>query len=543
MRHESEPDYRALFEALPGLYLVLTPDLRIVAASDAYLEATMTDRAAILGRDIFDVFPDNPDDADATGVTNLRSSLERVRATGKAHVMAVQKYDIRRPVEHGGGFEERYWSPVNSPVLDSAGSVKYIVHRVEDVTEFMRLREVEADHTRDYAALQDRLGEVVHARDEAERTIRAKDEFLSVVSHELRTPLNVIQGWLWQLKRPGAPEHVRQRALEIVERNVMVQARLVDDLLDTSRAAIGKLQLRRRLVDLSQACQAAVDGIERHAQTKGLSLTCDTPDSPLFVWGDTERVQQCISNLLSNALKFTPSGGAIVVKAERLDQRVRVSVEDTGVGVPPEFLDTMFQPFVQADTSTARQFGGLGLGLAIVKQIVMLHGGSVMAASDGEHGTAVALEFPVPAVLAEPPALQDVRDTTKPIDSRLEGVKVLVVDDEADACDAVRMVLEQHGAAVRTAVSGSEALGVLSEMQPDVLVADLAMPELDGYRLIRAVRTHSTAIDVPAVALTAYTENAREAALDAGFQQFTSKPIPPADLVALVAQLSAHRTH
>jgi signal transduction histidine kinase len=510
---QPKPDFRRLFEAAPGLHLVLTPDFHIVAVTDAYLRATMTTRQEILGRCLFDVFPDNPDDPGATGVRNLRASLERVLATRLPDDMAVQKYDIRRPHSAGGGFEQRYWLPVNSPLLDETGNVEFIIHRVEDVTEAVRSR---------------------HELQEAERASRAKDEFLSVISHEMRTPLNVIQGWLWQVKRPGAPDHIRQRGLEIIERNVTVQARLVDDLLDTSRAVIGKLRLRRRLVDLVQVCHVAVENIERFAQSKGLRVTFVPPEGPLFAWGDADRLQQVIANLLSNALKFTPPGGAIEVAVRREDTCLRVTVRDTGIGVPAEFLTSMFEPFAQADTTTTRQFGGLGLGLAIVKQIVTLHGGSVAARSDGQDGTTVSVDFPIPAVLTDVDDRPAPSEAPADIERRLDGLRVLVVDDEPDACEAVRLVLEQHGATVCTATSGSAALELLESMTPDVLVADLVMPEVDGYDLIRRVRLQAQPTELPAVALTAFTDSARDAALHAGFQQFTSKPVPPADLVALV---------
>jgi signal transduction histidine kinase/ActR/RegA family two-component response regulator len=522
LRDRPKPNFRRLFEAAPGLYLVLTPDFHIVAATEAYLRATMTTREAIVGRHLFEVFPDNPDDPGATGEKNLRASLERVLATGAPDAMAVQKYDIRRPPTAGGGFEERYWFPVNSAVLDDAGTVEFIIHRVEDVTDFVRSR---------------------HELQESERASRAKDEFLSVVSHELRTPLNVIQGWLWQVNRPDAPEHVRQRGIEIIERNVTVQARLVEDLLDTSRAAIGKLHLRRRLVDLAQVCQAAVEGIERHAHTKRLRVTFAQPEGPLFVWGDADRLQQVIANLLSNALKFTPAGGVIEVDARREDTRMRVTVRDTGIGVPPEFLSSMFEPFAQADTTATRQFGGLGLGLAIVKQIVTLHGGAVSARSGGSDGTTLTVDFPIPAVLSEADEQVRTREAAAEAERRLDGLQVLVVDDEPDACEAVRLVLEQHGATVRTATSGAAALELLENMTPDVLVADLAMPEVDGYDLIRRVRLQARSTELPAVALTAFTDASRDAALHAGFQQFTSKPVPPGDLVALVERLKERPVH
>lgn len=516
------PDFRALFEAVPGLYLVLTPDLRIVAASDAYLDATMTQRDAIVGRHLFDVFPDNPDDVAATGVRNLRDSLERVLATRASDTMAVQKYDIQRPAEAGGGFEERYWSPVNSPVLDGS-TVTFIIHRVEDVTDVAQ------------AHAQLRLAN--DARQEAELANRSKDEFLSVVSHELQTPLNVMQGWLWQLKKPGTAPELQQRAIDIIERNIAVQTRLVEDLLDTSRAAIGKLHVRKHPVDLGEMWQAAVDAIQRHAASKGLTLRLEAPAAPIIVSGDVDRLQQAFSNLLSNAVKFTPRGGSIDVVIGREDTQVRVDVRDTGIGVPASFLPSMFEPFAQADRSTAREFGGLGLGLSIVKRIVALHGGTIAAASDGEgRGTTVSLALPIPAVVFDQQRRADDR-LEGPL-PRLDGITVLVVDDEPEACEAVKQVLEHYGAAVSTTTSGAEALRMLPEVRPDVLLSDLSMPEINGFDLIKQVRRLADGATLPAVALTALGGSARDTALDAGFEIYEPKPILAADLVSLVARLA-----
>jgi signal transduction histidine kinase/ActR/RegA family two-component response regulator len=518
------PDFRALFEAAPGLYLVLTPDLRIAAVSDAYLRATMTRRDVILGRHLFDVFPDNPDDVTATGVHHLRASLDRVLATRQADVMPIQKYGIQRPHEAGGGVEERYWSRVNSPVLDATSQITCIIHRIEDVTDVVRLEAQGREHTR--------------ARQEAEQANRLKDEFLSVVSHELRTPLNVIQGWLWQLKKPDATAELRQRAIDIIERNVSVQTRLVEDLLDTSRAAIGKLHLRRRPVDLTQACRAAIDAVQRLAQAKPVTLRLASPDAPVIISGDVDRMQQAMSNLLSNAIKFTPPGGSIEIVIRRDGTQVRIEVRDTGIGVPGSFLQSMFEPFAQGDRTTTRDFGGLGLGLSIVKQIVLLHGGSVAAASEGEgRGTTIVVSLPIPAVVeAEPPPRHGAPGAQP--DVRLDGVKVLVVDDEPEACEAVKGVLEHYGAIVSAVASSADALGVVSEMKPDVLVADLAMPGIDGYDLIRHVRALSPGTTLPAVALTALVGPARDTALQAGFELYQSKPIPAGDLVSLVARLA-----
>jgi signal transduction histidine kinase len=1007
------PDYRVLFESAPGLYLVLTPKLRIVAASDAYLRATMTRREDILGRYLFDVFPDNPDDSEASGVRNLRASLERVLATGAPDAMAVQKYDIRRPATEGGGFEERYWSPVNSPVFNGGSKIKYIIHRVEDVTELVKLRQRDAEQQKRHEELQARaeamkseifqraqelqvrnrrLGEIneelarrdveraqlyerlqridrfktqflanvshelrtplglilgparrllersrrsdeertalemiarnarlllkhvndlldvarieagevkiryedtdvakvlreiaanfdavakergirfevlaeprranldpekfsrvllnllsnafkfapdqglircelghesdgdflvltvqdngpgipveerelvfqrfyrgeggtarraggtglglaivsdlvrlhggtvaVHeapgggalftvrlpcraagaihvanagearlqpgrsrelaepvveelrfaraaavsdfsravpartrgaagaarilvvednpdmraflcdilqenyevleagdaaqalsmvsarrpdlivtdimmhgmsgedlvrqlrsrseldgvpilvitartddelrirvlesgaqdylmkpvlaqelkarvanlvmvkrsrdllqealastegdlarlveaqvarqheleqARAAAEAANRSKDEFLGVVSHELRTPLSVIRGWVWHLKREDTPAHIRQRAAEVIERNVALQARLVEDLIDLAGAAAGRLQIRRQATDLARVAEAAVETAQASAAEKEVRLVCRLPQHPVFIFGDSDRLSQVISNLVANALKFTPKGGDVEVSVERIGIRARVQVCDSGIGVPAEFLPKMFDSFSQVDQSTRRRFGGLGLGLAIVKQIVTMHGGSVSASSEGENqGTRILMEFPIPAVLEKAANAQVSAGVAASL--RLDGIKVMVVDDELECCEAVQRILADHGATVYGAQSVAEALARLEKVPPDVVLADLAMPEMDGYELLRRIRNRPAGRDIPAAALTAFLGDARAMALSAGFQRYQSKPASPVEIVEMVASLAA----
>ena len=383
-----------------------------------------------------------------------------------------------------------------------------------------------------------RQREIERARAEAEAANRAKDELLSVVSHELRTPLNVVQGWLWQLKRRGDDAAIRGKALEVIERNLAVQIRLVDDLLDVSRAAVGKLRLRKRLVDLTSVCRATLDANQRPAAEKNLTLVFTEPDAPIFLWGDLERLQQTFSNVLANAIKFTPAGGVISVTVDRIALRARVQVRDTGIGVPPDALETVFEPFSQADRSATRAFGGLGLGLAIVKQIVSLHGGKVSATSDGENqGTTIAMEFPIPAVLDDPGRWSEGTGDSEPSDNELHGVKVLVVDDEPDASEAVRRILEHHGALVRTADSAAEALRLIPQLQPDVLLTDIAMPEADGYELLRRMRALPDAPPMATVALTAYAGLSAAIIKQAGFHQYRTKPIAPKELVSLVASL------
>jgi len=667
------PDFQVLFESAPGSYLVLTPDFTIVAVSNAYLRATMTKREEILGRGVFDIFPDNPDEPTATGVSNLRASLESVLQNRASHTMAVQKYDIPRPESEGGGFEERYWSPVNTPVFGTDRQLTYIIHRVEDVTEFIRLKQQEikehkltealqkrtekinrqlqaaneelarardeahqaqetittilesitdgfttVDHNwcftyvneeagrllqknhqellgkqvwqeafpeavgtaferefqqamagrvtvdfeqlyqplnkwfeihaypcaeglsiyfrditqrkqseealriseerfhlllenvKDYAIffldterritrwnlgaerilgyqeaeilgqhgsiiftpedreqgedkreidkaeaegraenerwhvrkdgsrfwgsgivtrLRDETGQLQgfakimrditerkqaedernellareqQTRAEAEATNRIKDEFLAVLSHELRTPLNPILGWSKLLRSRTFDKKTADRALETIERNAKLQIQLIEDLLDVSRILRGKLSLNVCPVAVSTTIEAAMETVRLAAQAKSIQIETVLDSSVGLVAGDPNRLQQVVWNLLSNAVKFTPDGGRVEVRLERIDSQAQIKVTDTGKGISPDFLPHVFDYFRQSDSTTTRVFGGLGLGLAIVHHLVELHGGTVWAESPGEgQGATFTVRLPLSAIPPE----------------------------------------------------------------------------------------------------------------------------------------------
>jgi signal transduction histidine kinase len=377
------------------------------------------------------------------------------------------------------------------------------------------------------------------ARRRAERSNELKDDFLATLSHELRTPLHVVQSWIWQLNRNEQPPALK-KALEVIERNVALQSRLVEDLLDVSRASTGRLQLNAGLVDLAAACLSVVEVLRLSARAKNIQLDVQQETST-FIWGDAERVRQILWNVLNNAIKFTPNDGRIVLKISRGNRRACVVVEDTGIGVEPQFLPFMFDRFRQADPSSTRRFGGMGLGLTIVKELVQLHGGSVRASSRGKDlGTSVTLEFPVPAVLDQPGTWLRGRAGVEPPQARLDGVSILIVDDEPDVLATLEGILRHHGAEVLTAASADEALRLLDQHTPTVLVSDLAMPGRDGFDLMRAVRALPTpARQVPAAVLSAYlaSEHASEAE-SAGFQIFIEKPVQPLELVGQLAQLA-----
>jgi signal transduction histidine kinase/CheY-like chemotaxis protein len=381
------------------------------------------------------------------------------------------------------------------------------------------------------------------ARRAAEEANRAKDAFLATLSHELRTPLSVIRGWVWQLKQPDVAPEIVQRAAEVIDRNTTLQARLVEDLLDSSRATAGKLQLETRFVDLTDVARHVAELGTPAAQAKGIRLQTGR-SLPCVVWGDPDRLQQALWNVVGNAIKFTPGGGTVRISVGRGERRIFAEVQDTGMGIASELLPYVFEPFRQADASTTRRHGGLGLGLTIAKQLVELHGGEISVASPGlDAGTTVTIELPVPALLEDPEGWPGLRAGSDQDAPSLKGVTVLVVDDEQDAAEAVRRLLEIHGATVRVETTAREALAHIEEDPPDVLISDIAMPGMDGIELIQKIRASQTAArTVPAAALTAFSgAEYEEKAKRAGFQTFVPKPVALEDLASTVARLAARR--
>jgi signal transduction histidine kinase/ActR/RegA family two-component response regulator len=372
---------------------------------------------------------------------------------------------------------------------------------------------------------------------------QVKDQFLATVSHELRTPLNVMQGWLWQLRQPALPPDRQRQGLDTIERNIALQCRLVEDLLDASRALAGRLTLESRLVDLAGIARVVVDLAQASAVEKGVGLTLrqDRPD-PLVIWGDGERLQQVVWNLVANALKFTSRGGEIEVAVGRSGSRASIAVRDTGVGIAPEFLPHVFAQFRQEDGTPARAFGGLGIGLTIVEQLVRLHSGTVTAESAGkDRGTVVRVDLPIPAILTEPGDwLRRRVGGQEPASADLTGLSILVIDDEIDAAIAVRAILEQRGASVQVAASADEAMAMTAGAMPDLVLADLAMPGTDGFGFLKRFRErHGATTDVPVAALSALSKADHAAATsEAGFESFLQKPVSPDELASTVARLA-----
>jgi PAS domain S-box-containing protein len=381
------------------------------------------------------------------------------------------------------------------------------------------------------------------ARTEAETANRIKDEFLAVLSHELRSPLNPILGWARLLQSRKFDEAALKKALATIERNAKLQAQLIEDLLDVSRILQGKLNLNMASIDLASTIEAAMETVRLAAEAKSIEIQIMLDPDVRQVLGDAARLQQVLWNLLSNAVKFTPDEGQVNVQLECIDTHAQITVSDTGKGINAEFLPYVFDYFRQADSKTTRKFGGLGLGLAITRRLVEMHGGTIWATSPGEGQGSV---FTVRLPLIKDSAI--IKDTTKAdstnvlaVDSPLMGIQILVVDDNADTRDFFSFVLEQFGAFVTAVPSASEALQTLAQAQPDILISDIGMPEMNGYMLmqqVRAIEAEQERQQIPAIALTAYaSEIDQQQALAAGFQQHIAKPVAPEQLLTAISSL------
>ncbi|MCA1826789.1 MAG: response regulator [Myxococcales bacterium] len=392
------------------------------------------------------------------------------------------------------------------------------------------------------------LAATQEARSQAEVANRTKDEFLATVSHELRTPLNAILGWTRMLRSGAVEQRSLQRVLETIERNARAQTQLVDDILDVSRIIAGKMRVNIQKADLHVVARGALDAVRPAAEGKGVELVADLSADSADFYGDPDRLQQVIWNLLANAIKFTPREGRVELRVGRFQSQIEIAVADTGIGIAADFLPQVFDRFRQADSSITRAQGGLGLGLAIVRHLVEVHGGTVQAHSEGEgKGAKFIVRLPVRAIalVAEPETADgNTRVQREPgvaPPQLLRGIEVLVVDDESDARELITAVLTNSGAEVRSASSVDEAIAMLRERRPDVLLSDIGLPSEDGYALIRRVREIDTAL--PAAALTAFASiDDHRRALEAGFQAHVTKPIEPGDLALLVASLARSST-
>lgn len=424
-----------------------------------------------------------------------------------------------------------------SPLRDATGKIVGISTIVRDISQ-----RKQAEQERELL-----LNREQRARKQAESANRLKDDFLATVSHELRTPLSHMYGWVKLLRNNSLSAAETERALETIERNMNAQKSLIEDLLDVSRIITGKMRLDVRAFPLPAVVESAIESIRPAAEAKGVRLQVIVDPRSHTISGDPERLQQIVWNLLSNAIKFTSKNGRVQIRIERHNSDVHIVISDTGLGIDPEFLPYIFERFRQQDSSRGRQQGGLGLGLAIVRHLTELHGGKVSAESPGlGQGATFRVELPLAVTHSLPPDLNDrhpavTSNISLPQNQRLKGVRVLIVDDDADSLALLEVVLQPTGAELRQAQNMQAALDILEIWRAHVLVSDIGMPEGDGYELMRRVRQMCNAEKfwLPAVALTAYASaEDRMMALAAGFQMHVTKPVEPAELITVVASLA-----
>jgi len=444
----------------------------------------------------------------------------------------------RASITSGEPFEMEF------PLKSSNGEFRSFLTRV------MPLRDEQGRVVRWFGTNTD-VEELRRALKQAEDANRMKDEFLATLSHELRTPLTSILGWARMLSNGQVDEAHTARALETIERNAKAQSQLIEDILDVSRVITGKLRLEVQSVDVTAVIESSIDAVLPAAEAKGIRLQRVLDSGASIVSGDPSRLQQIIWNLLSNAIKFTPKNGRVQIKLERINSHVEITVTDDGQGISPDVLPFIFERFRQADSTTTRSHGGLGLGLAIVRHLVEMHGGTVEVESLGEgHGSTFTVKLPLIVVrsfnvrgVTDAERLHPTASNGSPFNCppELDGLRLLVVDDEEDTRTLLKIVLEKCGAQVTTVSSVREAIAALKESRPDVLISDIGMPEEDGYALIKEVRAlpKEDGGQTPSAALTAYARmEDRMKVLRSGFQIHIPKPVEPAELVAVVANLA-----
>lgn len=685
------PDYKKIFQSSPGAYLILSPNLRIIEVSDAYLLATMRKREDLIGSRLFDAFPNNPSDPSALGAENLRLSLERVIREGSMDIMDTQKYDIQKPIEQGGGFEERYWNPKNIPIFDSENRLEYIVHCVEDVTELVKLHHiidnkknirsdlrtsrgdlasVIVDEMYQFVALLDKNGRLLEVnrpalegtglkmsdvrgefmwevpvwnvtpenfskvkeaslrgcqgefvreelllfaaaagrevvtidfsikpvrdingkidfllaegrniteRKAAEAEIERKNkelaqlnarlreldklktEFFANVSHELRTPLSLILGPIQKILQTKDPTIDETKNLAVVERNARLLLKHVNDLLDISRLEAGAMSLKYSESDLSWLGRYVASFFEFLAKDRQMTFDVEIPDS-LVGHFDLEKIERVLLNLISNAFKFTPTGGTISFSLKQQGDKAVFIVKDNGPGIPEELIHEAFERFRQLESSPSRRFGGTGLGLSIVKEFIEQHQGHISMANVHPHGLSVRIEIPLRAPPETPiyPQPEEInkevgttyveefehrhdRNTPEQTEENLSSPLILIVEDNDDVREFLKQILSVQYRTI-SAHNGVEGLQKALKTSPELIIADIMMPHMSGEEMVLELRKYQETSDIPVLMLTARAEDdLRVKMLEQGVQDFLTKPFHAKELLARAGRLIEER--
>jgi signal transduction histidine kinase/ActR/RegA family two-component response regulator len=543
------PDFKSLFESAPGSFLVLDPDLIIVAVSDAYLRATMTSREEIVGRGLFEVFPDNPDDPEATGEGNLRASLDRVSRDRVPDTMAVQQYDIRRPEAEGGGFEVRHWSPLNSPVLGPDGELAYIIHRVTDVTEFVQLKQqdqlttsLRQDNARMEAEILQRSRELQEANRRLRAADLAKSEYLSRMSHELRTPLNAILGFAQLLEMDELRED-QQESLGYILSAARHLLALINEVLDIAAIEAGRLTLSLEPVWVADVVSETVSLIRPLADQQGILLVSPARTCDAHVLGDRQRLKQVLLNLLSNAVKYNRPAGSVHLTCEHVNGRLRVKVADTGPGIPAEALERLFVPFERLGSEHGT-VEGTGLGLPLSKRLADAMGGSLELESIPQQGSTFWVELPLIEAPAE--AAADLGAAPQPEPEQVEQTRhdltVLYIEDNVSNLQLVERVMQRRGIALISAMRPQLGLDLAGEHQPDLILLDLHLPDMPGQEVFRRLRANAKTAEIPVVVLSADARpNLISRMLDDGVRAFLTKPLDVKQLLELIDAVADER--
>jgi signal transduction histidine kinase len=576
------PDFKLFFESSPGLYLVLSTDLTILAATDAYLKATLTERDQIVGRYLFDIFPDNPDDNETTAVDNMRASIGRVIKKRAPDRWADQRHDVRRPSSEGGGFVTRYWRPTNYPLFDPKGDIKYILHTVVNSTEFVRLQEKGAEelakYTRHLEKVNNKLSsanrelsrqykellkkdsridgltssnevheevnrqlnlinaELAKAKERAEESDLLKSAFLANISHEIRTPLNGMLGFTEILKEPGLTTPEQQKYIDIIEKSGQRLLDTVQDLIDISKIETGQVIMNISEVNLEKQIENLYEFFKPQAEQKNLRLILRNliPSEYEIIETDRAKLDSVLTNLLRNAIKFT-NKGKIEIGCTISGNYVDYYVDDTGIGIPQSEHEAVFIRFQQADTGNGTAIQGSGLGLAIAKAYVEMLGGEIWLESEVGHGS--TFHFKIKRNFegnGKSPRNEKKYDANQGV-PLFRNKKLLIAEDDDFSREMMVYLLEKTGCEILVARDGPEAVEIFSNTDVDLVLLDIRLPGMNGYDVLREMQSRIP--NTPVIAQTAYAMvDDIKKMKEAGFTDHIIKPVGQQQLYRLLSK-------